>query len=74
MISQRQLDEAEGESNRSPTRLIRNLISVFFSREQLAHSSCYGSRHNAALDKDSMLVCISKYKLLYGKGFWKFVE
>ena len=27
MIGQRQLDEAEGESNGSPTRLIRNLIA-----------------------------------------------
>ena len=51
------------ESNGSPTRLIRNLISVFFGREQLSRSSCYGSRHNDALDKDILLACISKYKL-----------
>ena len=60
MVTQRQLDEAEGESNGSPTRLIRNLISVFFSREELARSSCYGSRQNPALDKDILLACISE--------------
>ena len=60
MITQRQLDEAEGESNGSPTRLIRNLMSVFFSREELARSSCYGSRLNAALVKDILLACISE--------------
>ena len=60
MITQRQLDEAIGESNGSPTRLIRNLMSVFFTREELAHSSCYGSRFNAALDKDIIMACISE--------------
>ena len=57
MATKRQLDEAEGESNSSPTRLIRNLMSVFFSREELA---CYGSRVNVALDRDIVLACISE--------------
>ena len=60
MATKRQLDEAEGESNSSPTRLIRNLMSVFFSREELACSSCYGSRVNVALDRDIVLACISE--------------
>ena len=64
ILTQKQLDEAEGESGGSPTRLIRNLMSVFFTREELARSSCYGSRANAALDKDIVSACISKYLLL----------
>ena len=60
MVTQRQLDQAEEESNGSPTQLVRNLMSVFFSREVLARSSCYGSRQNAALDKDILLACISE--------------
>ena len=60
MITQRQLDEAVGESNGSPTRLIRNLMSTFFSREELARSSCYGSRNNKPLDRDVLSACISE--------------
>ena len=60
LVTQRQLDEAEGESGGSPTRLIRNLLSIFFSREELARSSCYGSRANASLDRDVVSACISK--------------
>lgn len=52
VITQRQFDEAIRESNGSPTRLIWNLMWVFFTREELARSSCYGSPFNAALDKD----------------------
>ena len=60
VITQRQLDEAIGESNDSPTRLIWNLMWVFFTREELARFSCYGSPFNAALDKDIILACISE--------------
>ena len=60
MLTQRQLDEVDGESNQSPTRLIRNLMSVFFSREELARSSCYGSHQNSPLDNDILGACISK--------------
>ena len=59
MLTQRQLDEAVSECNGSPTRLIRNLISVFFTREELAQSSCYGSRQNHPLDKDILSACFS---------------
>ena len=47
-------------ANESPTRLSHNLMSVFFSREELARFSCYGSRQNPALDKDILLACISE--------------
>ncbi len=60
VITRRQLDEAEGESNGSPTRLVRNLMSVYFTREELANSSCYGSRINSALDRDILSACISE--------------
>ena len=52
LLSQRQLGEVEGASNGSPTRLVRNLISAFFSREELANHSCYGTRMNPDLDRD----------------------
>lgn len=60
LLEQVQLDEVEGCSNGSPTRLIRNLLSAFFSREELALSSCYGSRVHRALDKDIVLACLSE--------------
>ena len=59
-LSKMQLDEVEEESNNSPTKLIRNLISVFFPRAQLARSSAYGTRRNVALPRDILLACISK--------------
>uniref|UniRef100_A0A1X7T210 BEN domain-containing protein n=1 Tax=Amphimedon queenslandica TaxID=400682 RepID=A0A1X7T210_AMPQE len=62
MLTQRQLDDVEGESNQSPTRLIRNLMSAFFTREVLAKTSYYGSRLNDPLNKDILGACISKYK------------
>uniref|UniRef100_A0A1X7SQT8 BEN domain-containing protein n=1 Tax=Amphimedon queenslandica TaxID=400682 RepID=A0A1X7SQT8_AMPQE len=57
-LTQRQLDEAISESGGAPTKLIRKLVSVFFSREELAESSCYGLRNNNALDKDILAACI----------------
>ncbi len=60
MLEQVQLDEVESSSNGLPTRLIRNLLSVFFSREELANSSCYGTGMYNALDKDIILACLSK--------------
>ncbi|XP_019860258.1 PREDICTED: uncharacterized protein LOC100637058 isoform X2 [Amphimedon queenslandica] len=65
MLTQRQLDDVEGESNQSPTRLIRNLMSAFFTREVLAKSSCYGSRLNDPLDKDILGACIKYVQLKY---------
>lgn len=54
MLSQRQLDEAVDSSNNCATKLLRNLIGVFFTRDVLARSSAYGGRKNIALDKDTM--------------------
>ena len=59
-LSQRQLDESIAGSANSPTKLIRNLLSVFFKRETLAASSAYGGRTNPALDRDIIAACIRK--------------
>lgn len=66
-LSQRQLDEALDGSNQSPTRLIRNLLSVFFSKDILASSSAYGGRKNAALDRDILGACLSKYICVHAR-------
>lgn len=63
-LSQRQLDEAVDNSSGSGTKLIRNLMSIFFSRETLASSSALGGRQNPALDQDIVGACLSKYALL----------
>ena len=59
-LTQRQLDEVLGCSGTLPTKLVRNLIYVFFIREQLANSSCYGSRNITALDKEILSACFSE--------------
>ena len=62
MLTQRQLDDAELESNGSPTHLIRNLIGVFYTSEQLASMSCYGSgKMKQAIDQNVLAACISEY-------------
>ena len=55
-LTQRQLDEALDSS--SPTKLIRNLTRVFFTREILASSSVLGNRGNPDLDQDIVSACI----------------
>ena len=60
MLTQRQLDTAIDSSKDSYTRLIRNLVSVFFTPEQLAVSSAFGNRQNPALDGDIVEACIRK--------------
>ena len=60
LLTQRQLDAALDASKGSPTRLIRNLISVFFTPDQLAVSSAYGHRNNPGLDADIIQACIRK--------------
>uniref|UniRef100_A0A1X7U9U2 BEN domain-containing protein n=1 Tax=Amphimedon queenslandica TaxID=400682 RepID=A0A1X7U9U2_AMPQE len=47
-LTQRELDETISESGGAPNKLIRKLVSVFFSRVELAESSCYGLRNNNA--------------------------
>uniref|UniRef100_A0A1X7VJT0 BEN domain-containing protein n=1 Tax=Amphimedon queenslandica TaxID=400682 RepID=A0A1X7VJT0_AMPQE len=67
LLAQRQLDEAISSSGLSPTKLMRNLISIFFTQSVLATSSCCGSRLNQALDEDVVAACIkfveSKYSV-----------
>ena len=59
-LTVRQLDEAEDQSCRSATRLIRNLMMVFFTPTTLASSSCLGKKHYPALNSDIIGACISK--------------
>lgn len=63
-LSQRQLDEAIDNNSGSGTKLIRNLMSIFLSRETLASSSALGGRRNPALNQDIVGACLSKYILL----------
>ena len=60
-LSQRQLDEAIDNSSGSGTKVIRNLMSIFFfSTEMLASSSALGGHRNPALDQDIVGACLSK--------------
>ena len=59
-LSKRQLDEAVDTAGGSPTKLIRNLVGVFFTRDVLASSSVYGKGKNPALDGDIVSACLSK--------------
>ena len=51
-LSKRQLEEAIDQSNNSPTKLIRNLLTVFFTPSVLASSSCGGTRKFPCLNRD----------------------
>ena len=59
-LTRRQLDAAVDGAKNSPTRLVRNLMSVFFTPEILATSSAFGTRVHRALDKDIVETCIRK--------------
>ena len=59
-ISPRQLDEAEGKNGGKATKLIRNLMGVFFEHHVLAKCSALGSRKNPGLDQNVVSACISK--------------
>ena len=74
LLTPRQLDDGEAKSNGTPTRLIRNLISIFFSRDILARSSCYGSRNNNALDPDILSACISKCIMCIVTHYYYYIE
>ena len=43
-LTQRQLDAAIDAAKNNPTRLVRNLMGVFFTHEVLATSSAFGTR------------------------------
>ena len=55
------MDEAVDMSGSSPTKLIRNILMVFFSPQTLANSSAFGTRKFQALDKPILRACLSKY-------------
>jgi len=57
-LTQRQLDAAIDASKDSPSRLIRNLMSIFFKPDVLAVSSARGTRKHGALDRDIVDACI----------------
>ena len=59
-LTQKQLDMAVDGAKNSPTRLIRNLMSVFVTPETLATSSACGTRKHKALDGDIVQACIRK--------------
>ena len=59
-LTQKQLDMAVDGAKNSPTRLIRNLMNVFFTPETLATSSACGTRKHKALDGDIVQACIRK--------------
>lgn len=59
-LSRRQLDEALDNSSGSSTKLIRNLMSVFFSKDVVAASSALGGRKNQALHQDIIGACLRK--------------
>ena len=59
-ISKRQLDEAVDQSCKSPTRLIRNLLTVFFTPSIMAQSSCFGTRKYSKLNSDIIGACFSE--------------
>jgi hypothetical protein len=61
LVSQPQLDEVVDCSGKSPTKLIRMLMMVFFKPDVLAASSCFGSRKFPQLDEDIVLACLSKF-------------
>ena len=48
------------QSGGSPTKLVRNLMNVFFMPEVLAKSSTYGTKKHPALERDMVSVCIRK--------------
>ena len=59
-ITKKQLDQVTLESGESATKMIRNLLTVYFTPTVLAKSSCMGKRENGALDSDIVDACISK--------------
>lgn len=63
MLTKRQLDCAVDCAGSSPTKLMRNLLSVFFSADILAESSVLGKKGRAPLDRDTLDACIRKSDL-----------
>ena len=60
-LSKHQLGEAIDQNNNSPTKLTRNLLTVFFTPSVLALSSCGGTRKFPCLNRDVIAACIRKF-------------
>ena len=67
LITQLQLDEVIDCSGASPTKMIRNLLMVYFPPQTLAKSSCFGGRKFPALDKQIIGACLSESLLSCSK-------
>lgn len=59
-LTRRQLDEAVDQSAGSPTKLIRNLLMIFFTPSVLAKSSCFGTGTFPKLNSDIIGACFRK--------------
>lgn len=59
-LTKRQLEGAVDQSCFSPTRLIKNLLNVFFTPAVLASSSCFVTRKFPALNQDIVGACFSE--------------
>lgn len=57
-LTKRQLDEAVDSASGIPTRLMRNLLAVFFSPDVLGMSSALGKGKHPALNPDILGACI----------------
>ena len=58
MVTQMQLDLVTAQS--TPTRMIRKLMSVFYSEDRLGTSNSKDGEANDALDSDLVAASISK--------------
>lgn len=58
-LTRRQLDECVDGARKSATRLMQNLLSVFFTPDQFARSSAMGTRLHPWLDQDILSACMS---------------
>ena len=59
-LTKRQLEESVSNAGKSAMKLIRNIISVFYSREEMAKLSACGNRKHPGLDKDILAAAIRK--------------
>ena len=64
-LTHHQLDEAVDASCKSATRLMRNLMMIFFTPSVMAASSCFGNKKHPALNRDIMGACLSELKDVY---------
>ena len=56
-LTQRQLDEAVFQGCNSPTRILRNMLMVFFIPSVMGGASCLGTRKFPALNPDIIGAC-----------------